>query len=42
MAPEVLRKEKFTEKSDMWSVGVVLYVLLTGRMPYREKEAKKL
>lgn len=42
MAPEVLRKEKFSPKSDIWSVGIVLYVLLTGKIPYSEKDQKKL
>eukprot|EP01087_Luapelamoeba_hula_P006394 TRINITY_DN1647_c0_g2_i1.p1 TRINITY_DN1647_c0_g2~~TRINITY_DN1647_c0_g2_i1.p1 ORF type:complete len:681 (-),score=87.06 TRINITY_DN1647_c0_g2_i1:168-2210(-) len=35
MAPEVLRNIKYTEKADLWSVGVIIYQLLTGRLPYR-------
>ena len=42
MAPEVLRHEKYTEKSDMWSIGVVLFVMLTGRVPFVEQDKSKL
>ena len=36
MAPEVLNGAPFTEKSDMYSFGLVLWVLLTGEPPYTE------
>jgi eukaryotic-like serine/threonine-protein kinase len=34
MAPEQLRGERLTAASDLFSVGVVLYEALTGRVPY--------
>jgi len=36
MAPEVLKKAGFTTKSDVYSVGVILWELLSGAPPYPE------
>ena len=34
IAPEMLSKGKFTEKTDAWSIGVVMYVMVTGKFPF--------
>jgi serine/threonine protein kinase len=36
MAPEVIKGLPFNEKADVWSIGCLLYELLTGGPLYRE------
>lgn len=40
MAPEIVKKERYTEKVDIWSIGIITYILLSGRVPFagRKKE----
>ncbi|KAK2629869.1 hypothetical protein QTJ16_000689 [Diplocarpon rosae] len=35
MAPEILRYEKYGPEADLWSVGTVLFEMMTGRPPFR-------
>jgi hypothetical protein len=34
MSPEILNKNHYGAKSDLWSVGIILYELITGHTPY--------
>ena len=38
LAPEVLRNEGYNRSLDMWSVGVIIYVTLSGTFPFNEDE----
>lgn len=35
MAPEILRSEPYDTKVDMWCVGVILHILLSGYTPFQ-------
>ena len=36
-APEILLDEPYTKQVDLWSIGVMTYVMLTGRLPFHDK-----
>ena len=42
MAPEISSRERYTgDKADIWSMGIVIYVLLVGFMPFKESDTEK-
>lgn len=42
MAPEILQFQRYDEKIDMWSVGVILFELLNGYPPFRRRSNVQL
>eukprot|EP01135_Chromosphaera_perkinsii_P008421 Nk52_evm1s1348 gene=Nk52_evmTU1s1348 len=42
VAPEVLKKQKYSEPVDAWAVGVISYILLCGYPPFYDDNNAKL
>ena len=42
MAPEILKNIPYDQTADMWSVGVILFVLLAGYPPFVEEDQNEL
>ena len=37
MAPEIYAEIEYNEKVDIWAVGVISYILLSGKAPFYQK-----
>lgn len=42
MAPEILRAEEATAQSDLWALGVILYEMASGKMPFTGRTGLEL
>lgn len=42
MAPEVLAKNKYSEKADVYAFGILLYEIFSGNRPYEDGEFSEM
>jgi len=42
MSPEIIRKEDYNEKVDIWGIGIVAHILLSGCPPFDGKTHKEI
>ena len=42
MAPEILTYKRYDSKADLWSVGIILFEMLSGKTPYNSKSIYQL
>ncbi len=42
MSPEILNYNSYDTKSDLWSIGIIIYEMLTGKLPYKVKNLNQL
>jgi len=42
VAPEIILQEPYDERADMWSIGVIIYVLLSGDLPFSASNLPQL
>lgn len=42
MSPQILNHQKYTNKSDLWSVGLIYYELIHGMTPWPAKNELQL
>ena len=42
MAPEILRRELYDPKVDVWAATVVIFCMLVGRMPFNGKSKDEI
>ena len=42
MAPEIIKHQTYTEKVDIWSLGVITFILLSGCPPFKGRSKQQM
>jgi serine/threonine protein kinase len=42
MCPEILNGHTYSTKSDVWSIGIIIYQMLYGKTPHRASSLEEL
>jgi serine/threonine protein kinase len=42
MAPEIIQEKPYDHKVDIWSIGIITYILLSGRPPFAGRTKKDI
>ena len=42
MAPELVKRMNYDDKVDIWALGCVTYLLLSGQTPFQSREIPKI
>ena len=42
MAPEILGGKEYTNKADIWSIGIILFQMIFGHYPFQSKDKQSL
>lgn len=42
IAPEILLRQSYTNAVDMWAIGVITHILLSGQMPFADENRTRL
>lgn len=42
MSPELMQHKKYSSSTDLWSIGIILYELITGQNPFKVKNYNQL
>jgi len=42
MAPELVQRDKYDDRVDIWALGILTYIFLTGSQPFADSTIQKI